>query len=127
LSSGIPGLIRTVSLEWKNGKPGTGIDLDEHRDLLIEIASTYSDLPEGQMAIADEIEFSLDRLPSRVTAGVLRDWHADLFGGIADPDPRTKASTPLDVRIVNQLAAARISVSSLPAELQDRLRSSRTQ
>lgn len=123
LSSGIPGLVRAVALDWINGKPDENeFDPTERERLLEEISAVYSDYPPAQETIVEEIEMSLRELPDRVSIGVLRDWHSDLLALESDPDPETGMVTPLDERIIHQLSLARVSISSLPETIQDRLR-----
>ncbi len=61
-----------------------------------------------------------------MTVAVLKDWHHDLSSVDRndDPDPETHHNTLLDVRILRQLRAARVPVSSLEESLQERLRDS---
>jgi uncharacterized membrane protein required for colicin V production len=131
LSSGIPGLIRSVALEWKDGKPASddsgsqqGGDSrlrQQQRALLREIVAVYSDFPDAQATIIDEVEASLAGLPDEIAYAVIEDWYADLLTFGPDPDPSTSFTTPLDLRILSQLNRARIPMASLKDSLRNRL------
>jgi membrane protein required for colicin V production len=99
---------------------GTGTVV-ERRQLLQEIAKLFSDYPDAQSAIVEEVDLALAGIPDHVHLAVLKDWHADLMAA-DDPDPETKLTTSLDVRIVRQLAAAKVPLTTLGDALQDRLR-----
>ncbi|TWT61966.1 CvpA family protein [Rubinisphaera italica] len=127
LSTGMPGLIRQVADQWKNGRPpevkaNTETDWKQHRaTLLKEIAGVYSDHLDAQQSIMEEVVYALQGVPDSVTVAVLEDWHADLLKNSPDPDPTTDLYTRLDQRVFNQLNKARISLGSLPSDLQNRL------
>lgn len=128
LRSGIPGLMRKTATDWLNGKPAE-VPVEDESQLqrstwLQEIAAVYSDFPEAQELIVEEIAISLDGIPNRVTTGVLDDWHADLMGRDPDPDMHTNLTTSLDARILRQLAESRIAINTLDADLQARLMNS---
>lgn len=130
LGSGLPGIIRQVADQWKEGKPETatipsqGTEWKQQRArLLKEIAGVYTEHLDAQQAIMEEVVYSLQGVPDAVTMAVLEDWHADLLGLPQDPDPTTKFTTSLDQRIANQLAKANISLNSLSADLRERLTS----
>lgn len=127
LSTGMPGLIRQVADQWKNGRPPevdvkAETDWKQHRaTLLKEIAGVYSDHIDAQQSIMEEVVYALQGVPDAVTVAVLEDWHADLLKNEPDPDPTTDLYTRLDQRVVNQLNKARVSLGSLPSDLQNRL------
>lgn len=128
LSSNLPGVVRQVAEQWKNGKPvyevnpTTDPDWKQHRaELLREIAGIYTEHLDAQQAIMEEVVYSLHGVPDPVTVKVLEDWHADLSGAGPDPDPSTDMTTPLDSRIARQLSAAGVSINSLSSDLQRRL------
>ena len=129
LNSGVPGLIRQVADQWKNGKPLEQVvpptpqsDWKVHRaNLLKEIAGVYTEHLDAQQLIMEEVVYSLHGLPDQITVAVLEDWRADLRGFTPDPDPSTDMRTSLDRRIVNQLSRANIALGTLPAELRQRL------
>ncbi len=122
LSSGIPGLIRTISLEWRDGKPAQADSSNERGRLLREIAALYYDFPDAQQSMIEEVEKALAGIPDQVSLAVVRDWHADVMVVKPDPDPQTDLSTLLDVRIVRQLEQAGVSLNTLGSSLQSRLR-----
>lgn len=126
--TGIPGLMRQVATEWMNGKPEPEVkqeaNAEQRQQFLKEIASVYSDFPEAQELIAEEIAGSLDGIPDTVELGVLEDWHADLLNREPDPDSGTSITTSLDFRIVRQLSKHRVAFNLLDESLQDRLRES---
>ena len=132
LGLAIPNLVQIIA---PSGSPEAGpvtpapaerpSNVAAERDrLLAEITSVYSDFRNAQEAMAEEVIVSLAGVPDQVVLGVLRDWRADLLSidRSADPDTGTSINTPLDVRIVRQLAAARVPLSSLDTSLQTRLR-----
>lgn len=128
LKTGIPGLMRQVATEWVNGKPKEEVkqeaNAEQRQQFLKEIASVYSDYPEAQELIAEEIAVSLDGVPGEVELGVLEDWHADLLHREPDPDAGTGITTSLDFRIVRQLSKNRVALNLLDQDLQNRLRES---
>ncbi len=85
--------------------------------LLNEIAGIYGRRNE----IVANTKTYLSGVPSQVQQKVLADWHADVMGLNADPDPTTDGDTPLDVRIVRQLNKAGISLDRLDRVLRTRL------
>jgi len=128
LSSNLPGVVRQVAEQWKNGKPvfevnpTTDPDWKQHRaELLREIAGIYTEHLDAQQAIMEEVVYSLHGVPDEVTVAVLEDWHADLSGSGPDPDPSTDMTTSLDSRIARQVSAAGVSINSLSSDLQRRL------
>lgn len=124
LTSGIPGLIRTISLEWREGKPEDRDSGNERARLLQEVGAVYFDFPDAQESMIEEVELSLAGVPDEVALAAIRDWHADVMAIRPDPDPETDLSTLLDVRIVRQLERARVPLGSLSSTLQDRLQDS---
>ena len=96
----------------------------ERRELLAQLASVYYDDAGDQHRFIEEQELLLRGLPARIEAAVLLDWHWDTLSldPYADPDPETDYRTPLATRIVRQLAASRIPLTSLSSDLQHRLR-----
>ena len=104
---------------------GSSSELRVQRDrLLSEIAEVYSDSANARQAMIADVQRLLTGVPDQVVVAVLRDWESDLLSldPSGDPDPETSIATPLDVRIVRQLAAARVPLSSLGGSLQERLR-----
>ena len=127
LRSGVPGLIRLIAQQWQNGKPAVvdgGEEAQQRQQLFREIGAVYAELPEAQDTIVEEIELALTGVPDGVVLSLLEDWHSDLLATDPDPDIETNALTTLDVRILRQLAKARISISSLEGNLQNRLKKS---
>ena len=96
----------------------------EWEKLLREIGSVYSDDPSAQNAITSEVSTALGGLPDRVKLAVIKDWYTDLlvFDRSSDPDPQTDLSSPLDQRIIRQLERTGVPLSTLSADLRDRLR-----
>lgn len=136
LTSRIPGVLRGVAENWKNGQPQTDVppepplfDVNGNRQesakeragLLQGIAAIYSDYPEAQSSLIEEFEESLSGLPDQVVMAVLKDWQADLTLTGGDPDTKTDVTTPLDVRVLRQLELQKVSLKSLNVTLQDRL------
>jgi membrane protein required for colicin V production len=127
LRSGIPGLVRMIAIDWQGGKPVSttnGADASARAGLLKEIGAVYSDFPDAQETVVEEIEWALVGVPDQVTLPLLRDWHADLLALHPDPDPATDMMTSLDARILRQLTKAGIPLTSLSSSLRDRLRES---
>ena len=120
-----PDLLRSIAMQWQEGKPAdppTGATTSADRsNLLDQIGAVYSDFPEAQAAIRQDIERTLSGLPDTVVLAVLRDWHADLVDANIDPDNATNRGTSLDARIVRQLELAGIPLSSLGTALRQRL------
>lgn len=130
LGSGLPGIVRQVADQWKDGPPtqapatSANSDWRQYRArLLQEIAGVYTEHLHAQKSIMEEVVYSLHGLPDAVTVAVLEDWHADLLRLPNDPDPTTDFTTSLDQRIANQLARAKVPLSSLSSDLQERLNS----
>ncbi len=126
LSTGIPTLIRRVAREWENGRPDTAVthaggSSTTRERLLRDISSIYSDYPDAQEALIEEVEASLTGVPDQVIDAAIRDWHVDVMASGTDPDPQTSLTTPLDVRIARQLSRAGIPLNSLSSSLQNRL------
>lgn len=119
LKSGVPGLIRLFSTEWQDGKPETARPIDEQ--LLNEISAVYSDYPQSQAAIREDIREALAGLPDEIVSRVISDWHADLMGLDPDPTPETGLTVSLDGRILKHLEVARVPLQSLEADLKNRL------
>ena len=96
LQSGVPGLMRMIAEEWRDGKPPQAAEpgFDSER-LAREISAVYSDAPHAQEAIRDEIFDHLAGVPDRVVGELLQDWHADLLAIHPDPDPETGITTTL--------------------------------
>jgi len=127
VNSGIPGLVRRNALDWEHGKPDAfGSDprpaAGDQQRLLREIAAIHYDFPDSQNEFIEEIETALADLPGPVAGNVLKDWNADLTETDPDPDPQTDYTTSLNTRIVRQLEAANVPLSSLSRGLQDQLR-----
>ncbi|MCC7421830.1 MAG: CvpA family protein [Planctomycetaceae bacterium] len=125
LGRALPGVIRGVAEEWRNGKPSDPIDRSERQSLLKEISAIYTDKPSEQDAHRSETERSFRGVPDDVVLAVLKDWHYDAYAleRDEDPDPSTTVNTSLDVRILKQLKAARVPLSSLDESLQSRMQS----
>ncbi|MFK7778959.1 MAG: CvpA family protein [Gimesia sp.] len=130
LRSQIPGVLRGVANDWKDGQPAGesqfgangGSQADAARAKLFrEIASVYSDYPEAQNSLIEEFELLLSGVPDRVVMAVLKDWRADLYLTGGDPDSQTDVTTRLDVRVVRQLELLRVPLNSLSSALQNRL------
>lgn len=128
ISQGLPGIIRQVTDQLNTPAPAPSTtpqqqqDWKQHRArLLREISGIYTDHPEAQQLIMEEVVHSLYGLPDMVTVAVLEDWYSDLRRLQPDPDPSTDMTSPLDKRILNQLTKAKISFNTLPAEMQSRL------
>ncbi len=129
LSSGLPGLIRQVANEWSQGKPAEEPVPQTWNEqmrlrrakLLREIAGVYTEHLEAQETIMEEVVYALQGVPDPITLKVLDDWNADLMGRKPDPDPSTDLTTPLDRRVLNQIQKARISIGTLPKDVQERL------
>ena len=135
LKSQLPGVLRGVTKDWKNGIPKGdslfGANGNPQADpaqakLFREIASVYSDYPEAQNTLIEEFELALSGVPDQVVLAVLKDWRADLFLTGGDPDSQTDVTTRLDVRIVRQLDLLRVPLNSLDSALQDRLQNVQT-
>lgn len=137
LKSRIPGVLRGVTEDWKNGQPPVSVPADdslfgvngnqrvatrERAQLLRDVAAVYSDYPEAQNSLIEEFEEHLSGLPDQVVLVVLKDWRADLLLTGGDPDTKTDVTTPLDVRVLRQLELQRVPLNSLGAALQDRMR-----
>lgn len=86
-------------------------------NLLYQIGDIYKD---RETIVRGAREYFVG-VPSNVQRTVVEDWFADVSGRGADPDPTTGRDTPLDVRILHQLQAARISLSDLSPTLRTRL------
>lgn len=125
LGRALPGVIRGVAEEWRNGKPTEPADRSERDSLLKEISAIYSDNPSDQAAHRSDTERAFKGVPDEVVLAVLKDWHFDAYSldKDEDPDPSTGVNTPLDARILKQLNAARVPLTSLDEALQSRLRS----
>ncbi len=122
LATGIPGLTRIIAIEWQGGKPAdSDRDREVREQLLKEISGFYFDSTGGQRAFQEEMELEFSGLPLQIELAVLQDWHADLMGFDPDPDASTDFTTPIDVRILNQMRDARIPLDTLDASLRDRL------
>lgn len=129
LRSGIPGLMRLVADEWKNGKPQppAAPQTASERDRLVrEISAVYTSSLDAQETIVEDIEWALAGIPDEVALHVVRDWHSDMFVTDPDPDPQTDSLTALDDRIRRQLARAGVPLHSLTGSLQSRLQGTRS-
>ncbi|MCA9015331.1 MAG: hypothetical protein KDA77_08355, partial [Planctomycetaceae bacterium] len=137
LQSRIPGVLRGVTEDWKNGQPQAPVSTGntqfnanggqqtalERTKLLQTIAAVYSDYPEAQKDLIEEFEADLSGVPDQVVLAVLKDWRADLLLTGADPDPNTDVTTPLDVRVLRQLQLLKVPLNSLGSALQNRMQS----
>jgi membrane protein required for colicin V production len=123
LRSAVPELVGRVAREWQNGKPrASQVDTASRGTLLREISSIYTDFPDAQDTLIEDIETSLEGIPERVGMSVLKDWRSDLMAIKPDPDPETNHGTSLDARIIRHLETARVPLDSLGSRLQSRLR-----
>ncbi|MEX0715810.1 MAG: CvpA family protein [Planctomycetaceae bacterium] len=77
-----------------------------YRTLLIEVVALYAWDRAEQDALLRDVEGTLFELPPAVAELVVWDWHADLVGTFADPDPATDASWSLGERMLRQLTLA---------------------
>ena len=122
LSTQIPGMIRKVASEWQFGKPQPeDVPQPKREKQLGEIAAIYSDYPNAQDEIVEELQEILNELPLKVADRVVADWHADLLNSGTDPNPETTHLTSLNERIRQELKFARVPISSLNDELRTRL------
>ncbi len=133
VSSSLPDLIRQMAEQAtapKSTQPAPAPlpaqpaqqDWKQHRaTLLRNIAAIYTTHVDAQQSIMEEVVYSLHGLPDAITIRVLEDWHSDLRRLSPDPDPTTDMTTALDRRIMNQLNRANIPLSTLSAELRERL------
>lgn len=91
---------------------GSAATLSRRDQLLYEISSEFSQLPNAQKLIREDIESQLAGVPEAVVVSVLEDWRSDLIRArpgetverVLDPDPTTTAATPLEDRIKHQMA-----------------------
>ena len=137
LRSRIPGVLRGVTEQWKNGQPkaadpgnnnqfganGNQQTAVERTKLLQTIAAIYSDYPEAQKDLIEEFEEDLSGIPDQVVMAVLKDWRADLLLTGGDPDPKTDVTTSLDKRVLRQLELQKVPLNSLGSAIQDRMQS----
>ncbi|MEX2285847.1 MAG: CvpA family protein [Planctomycetaceae bacterium] len=108
-----------------NDHPVSGQNGEETRTSLLEaISAVFAESPADRAAIVEETERALNDIPKDISLAVLRDWRADLLFLKPDPDPQTDQTATLDARIIRQLAAARIPISSLDPSLRNRLNGS---
>ena len=99
------------------------VKCSESRPLLQEIAKLFSDFPGRSGGHRRRGRLVLAGIPDHVGLAVLKDWHADLMASAADPESGYGFDhVRLDVRIVRQLAAAKVPLTTLGSVLQDRLR-----
>jgi hypothetical protein len=118
----IPGLIKAVASEWRNGKPADADRLTRRDKTLREIAAVYTTNLDAQRRIIRQAEDQLRGVPDGVAETVLQDWYADLLRLEAeDPDPSTSLSTPLEARIRRQVSAFGVPPETLSADLRARL------
>lgn len=131
MNSAPPEKIQPIAKAWRSGKPASESQvvrapqqsLSEERALIREISKALSKRPEVQAQKSAEIEAALNGVPDQVAIAVLADWKSDLLAIDPDPDQDTDLATPLDVRIVRQLQRARVPLTRLSSDLQDRLNS----
>lgn len=123
-----PESIRAILSAWLQERPAVepapAADEDllaQRAELLQAVAAVFSEFPGARAAIIGELSRALSGVPDRVAVAVLRDWHADLTGAASDPDPQTDRSATLDERIVRQMAAAGIPLSTLDGPVRERL------
>jgi membrane protein required for colicin V production len=95
---------------------------DRRQQLIEAISTQFATRPEGQRLIEENIKESLAGIPDQVSLAVLEDWHADLFGNTADPDPGTDQITSLEDRMYRQLQSHGVRLDQVSAEVQRRLR-----
>ncbi|MGQ0635337.1 MAG: CvpA family protein [Planctomycetaceae bacterium] len=86
------------------------------------ISGLLADSEGERQGYREGIAALLRGIPPAVASDVLQDWQADLRGLENDPDPETDLTTPLDIRILRSLRAARIDFEKLPRPVRDRLR-----
>lgn len=96
---------------------GGGRQQINYTALLNEIGDIYQD----RNRILQRTREHLSGLPVQVQEAVIYDWHADLTMQPTDPDPLTDIQTRLDERILRQLERARVPITELSFELQQRL------
>lgn len=96
--------------------------LDERiAELRAKVVAAYTSDPQTRIGFESQIEQFLGMLPKRVYAGVLEDWHADIWS-LTDPDPKTTGQSTLEQRILRQMELAGISIDQLAPAMQQRLR-----
>lgn len=130
LQSRIPGVLRGVTEQWKDGQPKAAVPADGNQQTAVErtrllqtIAAVYSDYPEAQKDLIEEFEAELSGIPDQVVMAVLKDWRADLLLTGGDPDPNTDVTTSLDKRVLRQLELQKVPLNSLGSALQNRMQS----
>ncbi|MEZ6059522.1 MAG: CvpA family protein [Planctomycetaceae bacterium] len=121
LSRSFPDEVQSVVGGFMNavGGQGTakgGIDTS----VLTRIGDLYGD----RQTIVRQTQEHLAGVPASVQKAVLDDWYSDLTMQQNDPDPGTSVNTRIDERILRQLARAKVSLSQLSFDLQQRLKQS---
>ncbi len=120
--TGVPGIIKAVSMEWQKGKPAGADSQSRLDETLREIAGVYTTKIDNQRNIVQRAEEQLQGLPDGVAEAVAQDWYADLLRLTGeDPDPATNVSTRLDVRIKRQLKSFGVAPDDLSADVRARL------
>jgi membrane protein required for colicin V production len=89
--------------------------------LIASISELLSNRPDHQAERQTELGALLRGIPAGPAAAALRDWNVDLLGTGTDPDPDTDLTTPLDYRLIRQLHAAGVPMTSLPRPIRERL------
>ncbi|MFN0055558.1 MAG: CvpA family protein [Planctomycetales bacterium] len=97
---------------------------EEIQGLVQGISRLFSRSTREQSRQQTEIETLLHGIPPVVAKGVLLDWRADLLGTADDPDSETDVMTPLDHRLLRQLARQGVDLEDLPRPVRERLRES---
>lgn len=130
LRSRVPGYVRRVATEWKNGRPGTAKRPDTNQPSSRDSTSTrqkrkrlirdvsqllYSD-EDRQIEFEQSVEQQLQGVPDGVVLSLLEDWSADLSEDADDPDPATSSRTSLLNRIQRHLQTAGIPRTNLGEE-----------
>ncbi len=118
---GVSDFIKTHSDDFFGSTPEKKIETstkNNYTNLLNKIAELQSSSTTLQQEIVSTAQTALKGVPEIVANKAVADWHADLYGLEADPDPQTDFSTSLKERIIRQTKAARIPLSSLPNRYQ---------
>lgn len=111
-----------------NSSPATTGSLAAQRTTLMqEIAAAYSPLANMRQNIEVDITQRTSGLPENVVVAALQDWKADLAGTRPDPDPKTTAEHPVEVRLIHQLESSGYRIEQFSFEVQQRLRAAQAQ